>query len=323
MSRIFIDEFNIIEPAYNLGVGSGSHGWQTGNIIIRTERALQEISPSVCIIPGDTNSALASALAAIKLKIPVSHLEAGLRNFEEFMPEEVNRRAIDHFCQLLFAPSVYAEWNLLDEGLNPEKVVRSGDTMYDLFLQEQEEIHNTQIADIAEAYDQYMILTVHREENTENPEILVEIASAIKMSQIPTIFPVHPRTKKRLDKYGLLDTFNKIPNLVMVDSLGYHAFMKLIQNSLLVMTDSGGMQKEVFMSKIPCITLRHNTEWIETVRIGANTLLPDIKAETIANKIKEVSTNRDVIIDNIKNGKNPYGDGKAAEKVINEIMNRF
>lgn len=323
LSQIFLKEFNLPNPQYNLGVGSGSHGWQTGNIMIRTERALQETSPSVCIIPGDTNSALASALAAVKLKIPVAHLEAGLRNFEEFMPEEVNRRAIDHFAQLLFAPSSTAECNLLNEGLSAEKVVHSGDTMYDLFLQEQDKIRDTKMPDFAKVFDRYIVLTVHREENTENPEILMEIGSAIKMSKIPTLFPIHPRTKKRFEKFGLLDTFKKIENLTIVDPLGYHTVMKLIQKSWLVMTDSGGMQKEVFMSKVPCITLRRNTEWIETVRIGANRLVQDIKSETILNTINEVSANRDVIIDKMKKAANPYGEGKAAEKIVTEILDRF
>ena len=323
LSRIFLEEFHLPKPRYNLEIGSGSHGWQTGNILIRAEETLRKVKSSVCLIPGDTNSAIASALAAVKLKIPVVHLEAGLRSFEEFMPEEINRRAIDHFAQLLFVPTATAQRNLIAEGISSKKIVLSGDTMYDLFVQEKEKISRGELPEKVSNFRDFIVITMHRQENTENPKIIKEVLAAIKHSDMPIVFPVHPRTKYTLQQFGLLNVANKIKNLNLIDPLGYHSMMKLILNSMLVMTDSGGMQKEAFMANVPCITLRLNTEWTETVRIGSNMLLPEIKAETILNTIKEIRVNRDVIIDKIKNRKNPYGDGNAAKKVVTEIVQRF
>ncbi len=323
MSRAFFQEFDLALPQYNLGVGSGTHGWQTGNIIIKTEKTLERISPTLCIVPGDTNSALASALAAVKIKIPVVHLEAGLRSYEEFMPEEINRRAIDHFSQLLLAPTAMAEKNLIKEGIRRTKVVKTGDTMYDLFTTEQERIRQAEMPYIISDDDNFVTLTIHREENLEMPTTLIEILKSIKESKLPTIFPVHPRTKKRLKDFGLLSKINSITNLFMIKPVGYHSMMKLIQNSLFVMTDSGGLQKEAFIARVPCITLRNNTEWVETVQIGANVLVRKLETKDICNAINYVTSKRESILRKIKRSKNPFGDGKASKRTIQEIMRRF
>jgi len=323
LSRIFLREFNLPKPKYNLGVGSGLHGWQTGNIMIRVEKVLNELHPSVCVVPGDTNSAVAGAFAAAKLKIPVAHLEAGLRNFDEFMPEEINRRAMDHFCHLLFAPTPAAENNLLAEGLSQEKVVLSGDTMYDLFLQEKEKIVEARLPIQVSNLNDYIVVTTHRQENTEEPKVLIEVLSAIKQFNMPTVFPIHPRTKHRLHEFGLLDTVKKIKNLILIEPLGYHSMMKLMKRSMFIMTDSGGIQKEAFMASVPCITLRKNTEWTETVKIRANMLIRQLRRDQILNAMRQVIRDHDLIVKRIRKSKNLYGDGKASRKVIKAILDRF
>ena len=323
LNKIFLREFNLPKPRYNLGVGSGLHGWQTGNIMIQVEKVLKEFQPSVCMVPGDTNSAIAGALAAVKLKIHVAHLEAGLRNFNEFMPEEINRRSIDHICQLLFAPTRTAKQNLLTEGISPKKIILSGDTMYDLFLQEKEKIGHAQLPKGLNDLQDYLIVTTHREENTKDPKVLTEVLSAIKQFNIPTVFPIHPRTKKRLRDFGLFDAVKKIKNLILIDPLGYHSMIRLMQRSMFILTDSGGIQKEAYMTNVPCITLRKDTEWTETVKIGANTLICRLEREQILTAMRHVIKNRELIVRRTKKSKKLYGDGKASNIVIKAMLDRL
>ncbi len=323
LSRIFLEEFHLPKPRYNLEIGSGSHGWQTGNILIHVEETLKKVKSSVCLIPGDTNSAIASALAAVKLKIPVVHLEAGLRSFEEFMPEEINRRAIDHFAQLLFAPTHIAQRNLIAEGISRKKIVLSGDTMFDLYLQEKDRINEAKMPEQATDLRDYIVITLHRQENTEQYNTLKEILSAIRDFGITTVFPIHPRTKHRLQQFGLFGTAKRIKNLILIDPLGYHAMMKLMSSSLFVMTDSGGMQKEAFMENVPCITLRKNTEWIETLKIGANVLVNKLEKNEILRMMRRVSNERKSIVKKIRMSKNSYGDGKAGSAIVRQLTQRF
>ncbi|MGI0027551.1 MAG: non-hydrolyzing UDP-N-acetylglucosamine 2-epimerase [Nitrosopumilaceae archaeon] len=322
LSKIFFQGLHIPRIKYNLGVGSGSHGWQTGKIMIGVEKILYELKSSACLVPGDTNSAVASALAAIKLKIPVIHLESGLRSFDEFMPEEINRKVIDHVSQLLFAPTRNAEKNLHNEGIPKAKIELSGDTMYDLYLLEKERIAAVQLPNGAEPH-QYVVLTLHREENTENPKVLMKILAAVKQFALPVVFPIHPRTKNRLQQFNLFDTAKEIKNLILINPLDYHSMMKLMQKSLFVMTDSGGMQKEAFMVGVPCITLRHNTEWMETVKMGANVLVDRLTRNEILDAMRDTMKDREQIIKTITKAKNPFGTGRAAVKVVKEMVNRF
>jgi UDP-N-acetylglucosamine 2-epimerase (non-hydrolysing) len=323
LSQIFMQELEVPDPKYNLGIGSGSHALQTGNIMINVERALMDLKPSVCLIPGDTNSAIGSALASVKLKIPVAHLESGLRSYEEFMPEEINRKVIDHVSQLLFAPTIIANNNLLGEGILEHKIVLSGDTMYDLILSENNKITQLPLPEIAKNYSSYAVMTLHREENTETTNALVEVMAAIGDFNLPIIFPMHPRTRDKLEKSGLLSRAQKTKNLVMIEPLGYHEMMKLVQESSFLMTDSGGMQKEAFLLGIPCITLREKTEWMETVSIGANVLIPNIERIKILEAMTDVLQNRDQIIMKIQASGMPYGNGKAATKIVDELITRF
>ncbi len=321
MSKVFFGELNIPEPHVNLGVGSGSHGEQTGDMLMGIEQELIKVKPDLTIVPGDTNSTLAGALASVKLKIPVAHLEAGLRSFDFYMPEEINRRLTDACSELLFAPTQTAVLNLLREGVSKERIHRTGDTMYDVL------VHSLKVIKRKEfpyeefhlaANEKYCVLTLHRAENVDSREKLASILSAIPRIKAKIIFPVHPRTRKNLVLFKLMDFVEKTDNLVLIEPVGYLDFISLILRSELVLTDSGGVQKEAFLIRKPCITLRDKTEWIETVRLGGNILVGVDTEKIVAEANKTLSYGREVRWD-----KNPFGDGKAAERIYNIILNHF
>jgi UDP-N-acetylglucosamine 2-epimerase (non-hydrolysing) len=324
MSRAFIEEFSLPEPDYDLTVGSGSHAYQTATTMLKIERLFRRNTrPSVCMVPGDTNSAIGAALGSIKVKVPVAHLEAGLRCREEFMPEEINRKLIDHCSQLLFAPTKNANSNLIAEGIPQKMVELTGDTMYDLFLLEGARITNTLMPIGTTGIRKYIVMTLHREQNTTNPRSIKEILLAIKDFGIPTIFPVHPRTKLVMKQSGLLHKSNRVDNLILVDPLGYHSMMKLIRDCQFVMTDSGGMQKEAFMSAVPCLTLRGSTEWEETTKVKANLLMPSIDRDLIVKAMNVLYDNRKVISQRIKQRQSLFGDGEAARRIVDALEQRF
>jgi UDP-N-acetylglucosamine 2-epimerase (non-hydrolysing) len=323
MSRIFLEEFSLPEPNYDLQVGSGSHAYQTAKTMLKIERLVKSFHPSVCVVPGDTNSAIGTSLGCVKAKIPVAHLEAGLRSHEEFMPEEINRRLIDHCSQLLLAPTKHAKKNLIAEGIAKETIELTGDTMYDLFLLERKRIENAELPKVATGIGKYIVITLHRAHNTATPQPIQEILSAIKDFGVPAIFPIHPRTKLMMQNSELLQKSNRINDLVLVDPLGYHSMMKLIRDCQFVMTDSGGVQKEAFMWGVPCLTLRQSTEWIETVKLGANILVSSIDRHLIHKAMKSLYKNRKAINQRIKKSSSPYGDGKAARRVVDALEQRF
>ncbi len=319
MSRVFFGELDIPEPHVNLGVGSGSHGEQTGDMLKGIERELMKVKPDLTIVPGDTNSTLAGALASVKLKIPVAHLEAGLRSFDFYMPEEINRRLTDACSELLFAPTQTAVSNLLREGIDRERIYHTGDIMYDVL------VHSLKLISVkSPSYrglhlvpnERFCVLTLHRAENVDDKERLISILSAIPRIKAKVIFPIHPRTKKNIASFGLMNFLEKIDNLVLIEPVGYLDFISLILRSELVLTDSGGVQKEAFLIRKPCVTLRERTEWVETVELGGNVLV-DANTERIVAEANEILDHgRDVKWD-----KNPFGDGKSAEKVYNIILN--
>jgi UDP-N-acetylglucosamine 2-epimerase (non-hydrolysing) len=272
MSDIFFEELQIPKPDYHLGVGSGSHGKQTGEILAKVEEVLIKEKPDLVIVFGDTNSTLAGALAAVKLHIPVAHVEAGLRSFDRSMPEEINRVVTDHISQLLFCPTKTAVDNLAKEGIT-KGVYLTGDVMVDALE------YNRGIAEensrILERFSltpgSYLVVTVHRPSNTDSREQMEAILSALGQSGKPVVFPIHPRTKKYLFEYGLLDTLPG--NIILTEPLGYLDVVRLMAHAEKILTDSGGMQKEAYLLGIPCITLRENTEWVETVEDGWNVLV--------------------------------------------------
>ncbi len=287
MSDVFFSDLAIPEPDYNLGVGSGPQGEQTGEILSQVEEVLLEEKPDMVIVFGDTNSTLAGALAGAKLHIPVAHVEAGLRSFDRTMPEEINRVVTDHVSDLLFCPTETAVRNLAREGIT-RGVHLSGDVMVDALE------YNRNIAAersrILERFGLspkgYLVATVHRPANTDNREHMEAILSALRDSGQPVLFPVHPRTKKMLNEYGY---WNMLPgNIIVTEPLGYIDMLQAMANARKILTDSGGMQKEAYLLGVPCITLRDTTEWVETVRDGWNVLVGAYR-ETIVDAVRNFS----------------------------------
>lgn len=272
MSEIFFKELNIPEPDYNLGIGSGSHAEQTGEMLIEIEKILLYEKPDIVLVYGDTNSTLAGALAASKLHIKVAHVEAGLRSFDRDMPEEINRVLTDHISDLLFCPTETAILNLKNEGITTS-VYNVGDVMLDALkynLKIAEEKVSV-IEDIDLNSNEYMVATVHRASNTDNLRNLSAIVNAFCDVDIPIVFPVHPRTEKYLKQYGLWDKLCE--KVKVIPPIGYLEMLKLMAHSRKILTDSGGVQKEAYMLRVPCITMRENTEWVETVEDGWNVLV--------------------------------------------------
>jgi len=271
LNRVFFDELEIPEPDYNLGIGSGTHAHQTGEMLKQIEQVLMQEKPDLVLVYGDTNSTLAGALAAAKMQIKIGHVEAGLRSFDKSMPEEINRILTDHCSDYLFCPTQTAVDNLKMEGIKGD-VYLTGDVMVDSFL------HNREIAEKSEILDrlglkskEYLVSTIHRQSNTDYETSLRNIVNALLEIDETIVFPLHPRTEKCLKAYGLYDKLRE--KVELTKPLGYLDFLKLLNHAKKVLTDSGGIQKEAYILGVPCITLRDNTEWVETVKDGWNILV--------------------------------------------------
>ena len=320
MSRIFFDELDLPDPVVDLGVGSGSHAWQTGEMMIGLERTIEELKPDVVLVPGDTNSTLAGALAAVKLHVSVAHVEAGARSYDMRMPEEVNRRLTDHCSGLLFASTENCRDNLMKEGISEERVCLSGDTMYDALLRHLPKAGESDVLRrLGLGESEYAVLTAHRPENVDDPETLGDIIEAmIQLRKLPIVFPAHPRTMKRLRKTGLLKRLTRAAHVRVMDPVGYHDMLSLIKNARMVFTDSGGMQKEAFLLHTPCVTLRERTEWVETVELGGNVLVGN-DTDVIVEKARELFLASEGLKSRLKRLPNPFGDGKASKKIIDVL----
>jgi UDP-N-acetylglucosamine 2-epimerase len=314
MSQVFFDELGISEPDINLGVGSGSHGWQTGQMLIRIEELLLREKPDWVLVYGDTNSTLAGALATAKLQIPLAHVEAGLRSFNREMPEEHNRVLADRCSDVLFCPTQTAVENLANEGIT-NGVNLVGDTMYDAVLQffEIAQERSTILQDLNLKSKKYLLATLHRPYNTDVPENLRSILGAFVAIDKPIVFSVHPRTRERiagLDGPVKSQFYSKIR---VIDPIGYLDTLVLEQNARLILTDSGGMQKEAYFLGVPCVTLRPETEWIETVEAGWNVV---------------VGSERSLIVEKAQTMQPPpdsqrhmFGDGHASELIVQALEN--
>jgi UDP-GlcNAc3NAcA epimerase len=311
MSEVFFDELDLPRPAYNLGVGSTSHGRQTAMMLAGIEEILQQESPDWVLVYGDTNSTLAGALAAVKLHLPVAHVEAGLRSFNRKMPEEINREVTDHVSDLLCAPTRRAADQLAKEGLGSDKVHITGDVMFDASLYYAE--HADRLPRIADRLGvlpkQYALATIHRAENTDDPKRLDAIVSGLcNLSEhLPVVLPLHPRTRLALAKAGLLERVEA--RLRAIAPVGYLEMIQLEKQAKVIVTDSGGVQKEAFFFHCPCITLRDETEWTELVDHGYNKLAG---AElTGLTRLFEEFANCD-----LDWTRRLYGDGRAANHIV-------
>lgn len=304
MSKVFFDELEIPKPIYNLEVGSGTHAKQTGEMLIKIEEVLLSEKPDWVLVYGDTNSTIAGALAATKLHIKIAHVEAGLRSFNRFMPEEINRITTDRISDLLLVPSQNAMQLLKNEGLSDSsKFV--GDVMFDSILFYQNMAEEKYSLSELVAVKEFHLATVHRAENTDDKERLQNIFSAFSELNFPVILPLHPRTKTKLKEIKYSN------NVKIIDPVSYLEIILLLKNSKKVFTDSGGLQKEAYFLKKPCITLRDETEWIETLNGNWNFIVGTSK-EKIINKS---------LVDVFGEQRSYYGDGKAGEKIVNALMN--
>jgi UDP-N-acetylglucosamine 2-epimerase len=320
MTKVFFEEFSLPEPTINLEVGSGSHAQQTAKIMTRLEPFLQKQKPDLVVVPGDTNSTLAGALTAAKLNIPVAHIEAGARSYDNSMPEEINRRLTDHCSTLLFTATENCSRNLMKEGISKDSINLIGDTMYDVLLQQLPKAERTPILEQLDVKAKsYALLTLHRQENVDNLENLKRILDAIvKLKKLAVIFPLHPRTRKQLGSFNLYTKLKEQKQVKLIEPVSYLENISLIKNANLVMTDSGGVQKESFWLKTPCITLREKTEWVETVQLGAN-YLSGSDTERIVKTAKEIVENEEALCKKLGELPNPFGDGCASQKILKII----
>jgi UDP-N-acetylglucosamine 2-epimerase len=271
LNKIFFDELGIPAPDYNLEVGSGTHGTQTGDMLKKIESILMTEKPHMVLVYGDTNSTLAGALAAVKLQINIAHVEAGLRSFDKSMPEEVNRILTDHCSDFLFCPTQTSVDNLKQENISAG-VYLTGDVMVDALTDNKEAAERSTILEqLGLKSKQYLLVTIHRQSNTDSEPNLKSIVNACLGISETIVFPIHPRTEKYLKTYGLYERLAE--KVKITRPLGYLDFLKLENHAKRILTDSGGVQKEAYILKVPCVTLRENTEWVETVNDGWNILV--------------------------------------------------
>jgi len=314
MSDIFFKQLDLPQPKVNLEIGSSSHGQQTGKMLSQLEQVFIQEKPDMVVVYGDTNSTLAGALAAAKIHLPVAHVEAGLRSWNRKMPEEINRVMVDHISNLLFCPSDVSINNLKQEGI-VEGVIKTGDVMHDSALycakkaEEEKENFNRVCEEFNVSSGNYFLATVHRAENTDQIENLKQIISSFDNLPQKVVWPVHPRTKRTMEE-------NKIVcgnNVVLTSPFSYLDMILFLKNAAMVLTDSGGVQKEAMFFETPCVTLRSETEWTETLESGWN-LLSDIDSDQILKTVEIHSKTPK------KNTEQIYGTGKSADKVITAIL---
>ncbi len=313
MDKVFFEELNLAEAKYNLGIGSASQGRQTGMMLGEIEDVFEKEAPDIVLVEGDTNTVLAGALAASKMHIPVGHVEAGLRSYDRRMPEEINRVLTDHISDYLFAPTEISKENLVREGLlNGVHVV--GNTIVDATYQNLEIANERSkvLKQLNLKNKDYFLITMHRAENVDDKEILNKILIAFNrlsdVYAIPLIFPIHPRTRKMLDHFGLESMLDCIE---IIEPVGYLDFLILEKNAKLILTDSGGVQEEACILSVPCVTLRDNTERPETVNVGKNVL-----AGSDSDRVMRCV---DDMIGSKLSDENPFGDGRSGARIMGII----
>lgn len=308
MSQVFFDELAIPTPDVNLGIGGGTHGAMTGRQLEAIEAVLLNRPPDWVLVYGDTNSTLAGALAAAKLQIPVAHVESGLRSFNRAMPEEINRIATDHLSSLLFTPTATATAQLVAEGMTHSRIRQVGDVMYDaaLFYKDRAKAPEW-LGSLDLGTGGFALCTLHRAENTDDPERLAAIWEGLNRSEVPVVLPVHPRTRRALAAVGAVDG----GSVRLVDPVSFLEMAHLLNSCMVVVTDSGGLQKEAYFNERPCITVRDQTEWVELVDVGANRLVA-ADAEAIASALQQFRPQ-------IQASADLFGTGKAARSIVDEL----
>ena len=312
MSGVFFEELRIPRPDYDLGVGSGNHGEQTGEMLIRLEKVVLGEKPDALLVYGDTNSTLAGALTASKLHIPLIHIEAGLRSYNKKMPEEINRVMTDHVSDLLFAPTETAIRNLAKEGIN-DSVYNVGDVMYDAVIaNESIATSRYELGRFEVASGDYYLATIHRAENTDNLDQLKIIFESLLKLDGDVVVPLHPRTKAKLSQLDNYSEIHAAERLKVIEPVSYLEMLLLETNAKAIITDSGGVQKEAYFARVPCFTLRGQTEWVETVEAGWNSLV-NVRETKLEEVIHNRLASRPPYVENL------YGDGKAADKIVAQI----
>ncbi|MGF3498327.1 MAG: non-hydrolyzing UDP-N-acetylglucosamine 2-epimerase [Candidatus Methanosuratincola sp.] len=310
MDGVFFEVLRLKQPKYNLGVGSGTHGEETGKMLIGIEKVLAEERPDIVLVEGDTNTVLAGALAATKMGIKVGHVEAGLRSGDMSMPEEVNRIVADPVSDFLFVPTETSKKNLINEGVDPRKVTVTGNTIVDAVLQ------NISLAEGRGIVPEigtggYFLATIHRQENTDAPERLKRIVEGLGLVSgelgREVLYPIHPRSKKCLNEFGI----PLCPGIRAIDPVDYLTFLMLEKNAELILTDSGGVQEEACILGVPCVTIRDNTERPETLEVGANVL-----AGAMPSRILECAKQ---MLSKRRMWENPYGDGHSAARIVDVL----
>lgn len=319
MSEVFFRDLDIPCPDHHLNVGSGTHAVQTARMLEAIERLLVAERPDCVLVYGDTNSTLAGALAAAKLQVPVAHVEAGLRSFNRSMPEEINRVITDTLSDLLFAPTVLAAQNLEHEGITAGRVRIVGDVMYDAVLQysKRAEQRSSILSDLRLTRGSYVLATIHRAENTNHLGRLRIICDALVRLQahLPVVLPLHPRARAVLRREGWLEDLER--RVHVLEPIGYLEMLMLEKHACLIATDSGGVQKEAFFFHVPCVTLRDETEWKELIDLGWNRLAPPIDVDAIVHTCEQALQTKPRICPN------PYGDGRSAEQIAEDLLSHF
>lgn len=314
MSDVFFEELGMHKPNYFLDIHGGGHGAMTGRMLEQVEKVLLTEKPDAVLVYGDTNSTLAGALAAVKLHIPVAHVEAGLRSFNIAMPEEVNRILTDRISRWLFTPTFAASAHLRREGIADAKIQEVGDVMYDVALHHGSRVDASGgvLAKLGLAPESYVLATVHRAENTDHEQRLLAIVDGLQAlaRRIPVVWPLHPRTRGVLQRMGRLAGLSA--SVRLIEPVSYIDMVQLEKYAAAIVTDSGGVQKEAFFYRVPCVTLRDETEWTELVDAGWNRLVPPLNADAVSSAVENAihSTGKSV---------EPYGSGDAALKIVNAL----
>jgi len=312
MSDVFFTDLGMPAPDIHLGIGSGSHAEQTAKVMLELEKVFLSEKPDLVSVVGDVNSTLAAALVAVKMHIPIAHVEAGLRTFDNRMPEEVNRILTDRISDLLLTPSADADANLIREGLEPSRIRLVGNVMIDSLLGARDKaLKLSTLTDLGLSPRAYAVCTLHRASNVDDAKVLSGLLSALAhvAQRLPVVFPVHPRTRKRLAELGLTPTLERTPGLRLVDPMGYLEFLALTSQARLVFTDSGGLQEETTVLGIPCLTVRENTERPITVEVGTNLVVgtDPVHIQQAADRIMD---------GHAKKGRVPdYWDGRSGERI--------